>query len=138
MKRSLLFTALLAGLLALYGCSKDYAEIPQYGNIVVSPNPIPGEVFTPQVQVIESGDGFYKGEFTVIVTKNGQKVIDKVVNVLDPTEKNPIELKNQQFILTEKGTYNISCSVKLKASKMMESGQVYASPAIGSSTFMVE
>lgn len=136
MRRFLIFTAFLAIFLMVCGCSKEYAVIPVYGKVYVSPSePAAGQKFKVIIEVKEQGSGFYKGTYKVSIT--GKSTITKTKEVIDPISSE-IVLEDDAFALPQSGTYNISCSAILNASMSLPSGQITADPKITGSTFQVK
>lgn len=143
MKNSLLALFVALGLLTLAGCSKKYAELPSYSRIVVSPDPVHGEAFVPEIKVNDPGEGFSSAEFTVTITNGKKTYYDRVkVLVYDPCDKDPLQLVDangkQVFVLNDPGTYEISCKAELKTKYPLKSGQIAASASMGSSSFNVK
>lgn len=137
MRRFLIFTAFVAVLLAVCGCSKEYPVAPVFGKVYVSKSPLQGESFKVLVQVMKPGSGFYRSYYTVRISKGGNEVINTTVKVLGSTVTDPVVLEDAKFALPEKGTYNISCTVELNTSTPFPDGTVAVSPSIAGSTFAV-
>ncbi len=138
MRRYISVVLALAAVFALAGCSKDYPVVPVYGKVYVIPeSPSVGQQFTVGIEVKEQGSGFYRGYYTVTVSKAGKECIKKEVKLVDPMAGEP-RLEDKSFVLTEKGEYMISCSVSLDTSTPMESGQICVTASTTSSAFQVK
>lgn len=139
MKRFISFAVLLIVAVVLAGCSKEeYAVSPKYGKIFVSPAPAVGQQFSPEIEILEPGSGFYRGDYTISITKGTNSFFFKKFEVVSPLEKIPFKFTDKDFVINEPGTYTISCTVLLYASVQTESGGVFATPVVSSTNFTIK
>ena len=131
MKRFVILTAAIAGILSFGSCEKeDYGEPPVYGKIILTPSePFAGDSVKATIQVQKQGNGIVSGEYTWKVNGKSEKL-----HVTDPIKNEP----SYTFAIDKPGSYTIECSAILRMSKELKSGQIYSSASAKSTSFVVK
>lgn len=132
MKKLLVCILSVALVLIAGSCTKEYGYVPVYGEIKVTPaDAYPGDSLTATVEILQPGNGIYKGLF--VWTIDGLSYNQILVE--DLAANGP----QFGFRAPKAGTHTIGCTAKrLYMSKVMETGQLYGSASARQSKFTVK